>query len=78
MLHFIYAAASPSSSSEDSASDIASAVWKAGKPLKLKMEEGGPEEGEDQASPAEDDTPPTAPFSQCNFVTYGLPSLKFV
>ena len=66
------------SSSEDSASDIASAVWKAGKPLKPRMEEGGPEEGEDQASTAEDDTPPTAPFSQCNFVTYGLPSLKFV
>jgi tetratricopeptide (TPR) repeat protein len=65
-------------SASDGGADIASAVWRAGKPREEPTTEGHLIEGENAPSSVADDTPPSAPFSQFNYVVYGLPSVRLV
>mmetsp|Transcript_28006 Transcript_28006/g.68923 ORF Transcript_28006/g.68923 Transcript_28006/m.68923 type:complete len:2443 (+) Transcript_28006:56-7384(+) len=63
-----------SANSSEAGADISRAVWLSGTP-KPVIEPSTPG-GEGEKVVAEEQTSPSAPFSQFNFVVYGLPSAK--
>ena len=67
-------------SSVEGGADIATAVWSAGTPkpnigTSVNDEAG---EGAESSAPVEDDSPQSAPFSQWNYIVYGLPTVKLI